>query len=103
MPKHRRPNCDGVVTERCSSLADKAFCPVNEVVSHLVDVGHDQGKVQASPKSDQGRFTFPAPFGPKAPACGVSMPVTEGMPGAVTASSFPDRGTARRPRRRRAR
>src|SRR5258708_6129515 len=59
------PNCDGIATKRPSSLADKAFCPVNEVVARLVDVGHDQGKVQTSPKSDQVSFIlFACFFGP---------------------------------------
>jgi len=51
-------NHDGLAAKRSGSLAYKVFPRVNRGVSRFVDVGHDQGKVQASPKSDRVSFIF---------------------------------------------
>jgi hypothetical protein len=49
-------NCHRSATKRFGSIADKVFSRVNQGASRFVDVGHDQGEVQFSPKSERVSF-----------------------------------------------
>jgi len=63
-------NCHRSATKRFGSIAYKVFPRVNRGISRFVDVELDQGKVQASPKSDRVSFILFAglPAGKRRPA-----------------------------------
>lgn len=54
-------NHDGAAATWSGSLAYRDFPRVNQGVSRFADVGHDQGEVQSSAKSDRILFIVFAP------------------------------------------